>query len=147
LIETVAVLVVCGDIPHHLTEQVKSGQARVGVCGPELLLLVKFRRRLAQGGSLEEENRCVIALVVNEPQIGSGFQPAGTRTTHATAPSEGHRNRLPNDGGYCREGTAERLRREAASVMVAARQCDRLYQVSHGLPPWPLPSSWGKGSK
>ena len=81
-IETVAVLVVCGDIPHHFTEQVKPGQARVGACGPELLLPVKFRRRLAQGGSLEVENRCVIALVVNESQIGSGFQPAGTRTTN-----------------------------------------------------------------
>jgi hypothetical protein len=62
-------------------------------------MLVEFRRRLSERGSLKKENGFVIALVVNEPKIGSSLQPSGTGTTNAASPSERHRNRLSNDGG------------------------------------------------
>jgi hypothetical protein len=77
LIKTVAVLVVCGDNSHNVTEQVQPSQARVGARGPKLVLLVEFRCRHAERGSLKIETGFVAALVVDEPKIGGSLQPSG----------------------------------------------------------------------
>ena len=77
LVETVAVLVVGGDIPQHVAEQVEPGRTRVGAGGPELLLLVEVRRRLAERRDLEDEDGLVVALVVEEADVGGALSQRG----------------------------------------------------------------------
>ena len=118
LVQTVAVLVVGGDISHNVTEQVQPSQARGGVRAPKLVLLVEFRPRLAERGSLKLENGFVVALVVDEPKIGGSSQPSGRGPRTLLRP----RNTIEIDcrttAGIAVRAWPSALGREAAPVMV-----------------------------